>query len=125
MSSTSYHRIMWQGFFAASSAGTACLLLLVMMNAAEFKAVFYGWLVATLPQAWSMLKGFQVKQETFRPQNVILAVWVRFGLSTVAFAAVFSLPNVQAGSVFVGFLVMMVAFTVGNIWASVTAHKQS
>jgi len=116
---------MWQGFFAASSTGTACLLLLVMMNAAELKAVFYGWLVATLPQAWSMLKGFQVKQETFRPQNVILAVWVKFGLSTVAFAAVFSLPNVQAGSVFVGFLVMVVAFTVGNIWASVTAHKQS
>lgn len=102
-----------------------CLLLLIMVSSAQFNAIFYGWLIATLPQAWSMLKGFQVKQETFRPQNVILAVWVKFGLSTVAFAAVFSLPNVQAGSVFVGFLVMVVAFTVGNIWASVTAHKQS
>jgi len=116
---------MWQGFFAAGSAGTMCLLLLIMVSSAQFNAIFYGWLIATLPQAWSMLKGFQVKQETFRPQNVILAVWVKFGLSTVAFAAVFLLPNVQAGSVFVGFLVMLVAFTVGNIWASVTAHKQS
>ena len=125
MSSNVYHRIMWQGFFAAGSAGTMCLLLLIMVSSAQFNAIFYGWLIATLPQAWSMLKGFQVKQKTFRPQNVILAVWVKFGLSTVVFAAVFSLPNVQAGSVFVGFLVMVVAFTVGNIWASVTAHKQS
>lgn len=116
---------MWQGFFVAGSAGTVCLLLLIMVSTAQFNAVFYGWLIATLPQAWSILKGFQVKQETFRPQNAILAALVKFGLSIVAFAAVFSLPNVQSGSVFAGFLVMVVAFTAGNIWASVTAHKQS
>ena len=119
-----YGALAWKAFAVASLIGASTLALgSLLTGTGHWGSMVNGALIIALPQAWTIRRTFPKNSKTLAPQAAIIAVWVKFGLCAIGFAWVFNQPGVQAGSVFAGFLVFLIAFTAGNSWVALRTHN--
>ena len=119
-----YRALAWKAFALATLGGaTALVLARLLTGTGHWVSMINGALIIALPQAWAITRTFPKQSKTVAPQAAIIAVWVKFGLCAIGFAWVFNQPGMQAGSVFAGFLVLLIAYTAGTSWVALRTHN--